>query len=110
MSIKGIIALKGTDVTLVSVTDDVSTGYLVQTEEESDEKAVVQPLGAEELKYWQDAGIANASLICFISDESDAKLGDKVKIDGDEYLIRAIGTHGFAAIQGYKRVILANGG
>jgi hypothetical protein len=99
LSFAKILEKKGVDVTLIKITEQDIDGYLEESEQAETIKAIVLPLKAEELRFWQEAGIAKASMKAYVNVELET--GWQMEIDGKRYKIRA-----YENYPSYKKAIL----
>jgi len=99
MSFAKILEKKGINVKLLKIVEQEENGYLEELEQEETIKAVILPLKADELRFWQEAGITKASMKAYVNIELET--GWQMEIDGKRYVIRA-----YENYNGYKKAIL----
>ena len=99
MSFAKILEKKGINVTLVKIIEQDISGYLEESEQAETIKAVILPLKAEELRFWQEAGIDKATMKAYVDVELET--GWQMEIDGKRYIIRA-----YENYNEYKKAIL----
>ena len=99
MSFAKILEKKGIDVKLLKIVEEEENGYLEELEQAEIIKAIVLPLKAEELRFWQEVGIAKASMKAYVNIELET--GWQMEINGKRYVIRA-----YENYNEYKKAIL----
>jgi hypothetical protein len=107
MSFEQILEKRGYPVQIIKVQELNNNGIIERVESELIQtKAIVQPLGKEELKYWNDLGFAKAQLKAYFKHDENIEIGDIVEIDGKRYHVKTFENHTATGINGYKVAIL----
>ncbi len=90
MSFEKILNKAGIDVTLRKVSNTETDGYLSQTTQDIQIKAIVLPLSSTERSYWPDAGTIQGELKAYVLKETDVKVGDILVVQGFDCEVREV--------------------
>ncbi|MHC1623445.1 MAG: hypothetical protein ACXQTR_02500 [Candidatus Methanospirareceae archaeon] len=110
MSFDKILARSGTEISQIEIMRTNIKGYIDTSENVTIVNAMVQPLSSEEQLFWSEAGITKAMLKLYTNANVNMNVGDKIRINGEDYTVVAADTHADTKIGGYMRVIVEKHG